>query len=325
MLETSRQACVSAIGIVLFRNMSFPLLPSVNAGDSVVMVAPARWVDEPLVQYTEQWLHEAGLQAIRAPNLLSRRGQLAGTDAQRTADLQWAFDHAEAKAILAMRGGYGSHRCVDMLDLEGIRARPKVFCGFSDMSAVHLHLQRHGLRSVHCAMPSTFAGNSPSSLDSILHILSLGASTLEWDCDLADMNAVGRLYGGNLSVLHSLLCTPSWPQMEDALLFIEDLDEMIYHVDRMLYHMHRAGVFKGVQALLVGGMSDMRDNTTAHGFSTDNPFGRDAHSILKEICKLNGIPLITGVPAGHLQDNRALVLGSLARFELSGGHATLHT
>src|SRR5690606_3224997 len=121
--------------------------------------------------------------------------------------------------------------------------------------------------------------------------------------------AEGKLVGGNLSVLYSLLGSPSAISTQGKILFLEDLDEYLYHIDRMMQNFKRNGVFNQIKGLIVGGMNKMRDNTTEFGFETDNPFGKTAVEIIQETLEEYDFPVVFGFPAGHLNDNRPLVFG----------------
>jgi muramoyltetrapeptide carboxypeptidase len=135
--------------------------------------------------------------------------------------------------------------------------------------------------------------------------------------------AEGRLVGGNLSVLNSILGTGCFPVSEGDILMIEDLDEMFYHVDRMMLQLSRAGVLKKLSGLVIGGFSAMRDNTEHFGFSKDDPFGMSAEEIILGYVKELGIPVMLGAPVGHILQNRPMVLGKRARLSVLNSNTEL--
>lgn len=250
-----------------------------------------------------------------APNLFSEANQFAGSDSSRIADMQWAMDHPTARAIWCARGGYGTVRILDRLDWTRFRSNPKWITGYSDITALHGEVLARGFHSLHAAMPLNVANNTTAALQSLL---------AAWRCEpqslsvqkyplQRDGHVKGVLTGGNLSVLYSVLGSSSEPPLDGAVLFLEDLDEYLYHIDRMLRNMERNGWFRRIAGLAIGGMTDMNDN--------EIPFGATAEESIRAVVDEYDFPVAFGFPAGHLNDNRALELG--ARVELrvdeSGG------
>lgn len=287
--------------------------PALQPGDSIRLIATARYVQEELVQSTEERLKKEGFQVARGKNLMARHFQFAGTDAQRKADLQTAMDDPDVKAIFVMRGGYGSHRILEGLDFKGIKAQPKWLVGFSDVTAIHGLFQSEGIATLHAAMPSTYYQSSEEVVAEIPGILKAGQGT-DWVLETHEMSipgeAEGRLVGGNLSVLISILGTGCFSVSEGDILMIEDLDEMLYHVDRMMLQLSRAGILQKLSGLIIGGFSAMKDNTTTFGFSKDDPFGMSAEEIILGYVRELGIPVMVGAPVGHILENRPIVLGA---------------
>jgi len=272
-------------------NLSPPFLVD---GDTVHLVSSARAISQELIKLATDELALHGLRALATTNLTAEDYQMAGSDVVRAAAVQEAIDSHESKAVLFMRGGYGTQRIIDRLDFSQFVKRPKWLIGFSDVTCLHSHLNNHlGVQSIHHAMASTFKATSRAALDGGYEMLKGGTKATTFTS--VDVNvpgeASGRLVGGNLSVIHTMIGTPSAFKAEGSILFIEDLDEMLYHLDRMLLHMRRANQFDGLKGVLIGGFSEMRDNTKAHGFSSDNPFGKDAYGILKEHLVGLGVPI----------------------------------
>lgn len=285
--------------------------PYLELGDKIAIVASARKIDAAALQAPLEEIRKWGLEPVLGPNIHTQDRQFAGTDKQRAADIQWAMDDPSIKAILFARGGYGTVRLLDLLDFSRFKEVPKWIAGYSDITILHGHLQtQFGMESLHSTMPISFPENSDEAKDSLRNALfgKLDRYEVEAKC-LSEGEAEGILVGGNLSLLYCALGTPEQPDTNGAILFLEDLDEHLYHVDRMAQALKRAGVFDGINGLVLGGLTDMRDKTTAHGFKDDDPFGRTAEEIILEALGRTDIPICSEFPAGHLDDNRCLILG----------------
>lgn len=303
--------------------MSLIQPPLLSDGDGIHLVATARYVSEDLVEQTCAIIETAGFRPLTGKNLQNRSHQFAGTDEERAEDLQAALGHPHAHAILAMRGGYGSQRVLDLVDLTGLSSSPKWVCGFSDITALHGSLQRIGVQSLHCAMPSVFSTTEQEAVDGLFNTLKQGPSDLSWSTNSPQMDTSGMLVGGNMSVLHTMIGTNSFPEMDGSILFLEDLDEMLYHIDRMMVHFKRAGLLDRLNAIVLGGLTDMRDNTMIHGFSSNDPFGSSAVEIVERIARQSDVPCVVGLPAGHVPRNLPLVLGAEVRLQVVDGTASM--
>ena len=283
-------------------------IPLLKKGDRVALAAPARAVspDEmaPAIGMLESW----GLQVIVPEGLYSREGQLAGDDSHRAALLQLLLDDPEVKAIFCCRGGYGTVRIIDRLDFSRFAQKPKWIIGYSDVTVLHCHLHRIlGLPTLHATMPINFppdGSETPATRSLRRTLFSEGTTDYQWDAHPLNRHGCveAPVVGGNLSILYSLLGSTSQPDTRGKILLIEDLDEYLYHIDRMMQALRRAGMLDGLAALLVGGLTDMHDNTV--------PFGRTAAEIVAETVAGKDYPVIFGAPFGHLGDNNlALPLG----------------
>ncbi len=280
----------------------FVLPPYLKAGDTIAICAPARKVSEeemrPAVATFESW----GLRVRMSYNLFDEYHQFSGSDKQRAADLQTLINDPEVKAIISARGGYGCARLLPLLDLSPLKNNPKWLVGYSDFTVLHLALHRLGVQSFHATMPISFADKQG------VHSLraALFGETLNQQFPAHELNikgiAQGRLVGGNLSIIYSLQGTPAALLPDNAILFIEDLDEYLYHVDRMMMNLELSGQLGRIKGLLVGGMSDMKDNTI--------PYGKNAVEIIHEHVSKFHIPVAFGFPAGHQQPNFAMRFGA---------------
>lgn len=298
--------------------------PSLKLGDTIQLIAPSRWADEQLIQEAEELINEWGYSASRAENLGARWGQLGGTDEQRAQDFIAAWENQDVKAVWALRGGYGAQRILERVE-QHVSGLGKAYIGFSDSTAIHGLLQAKGYNSIHAAMHSTVAETEVNDMAALKSLLLRGPEDLLFESLDADVagEAEGRLIGGNLSILQTMVGTPSFEVRKGDILFIEDLDEMLYHLDRMLLHLERASILNMLGGILVGAMSDMRDNTIACGFSQDNPFGQSTREVLKQRLAGLGIPIAMGFPAGHGVRNYPLVMGANVRVKVSSASNSL--
>lgn len=284
--------------------------PPLQKGDSIGLLSTARKISKEELNYTLNLFKEWGLKVKLSPHLFAEDHQFAGTDEQRLADLQSFIDNPNIKAIICVRGGYGTVRIIDELNFLSLNNHPKWICGYSDVTVLLNKLGNLGFESVHSSMPINFENNSAESLESLRKILF--GMDLSYDIEAHPFNrsgkCEGRVTGGNLSMLYSQLGSPTAIDTEGKILFLEDLDEYLYHIDRMMHNLKRNGYFEKLAGLIIGGMSDMNDNTI--------PFGKSAEEIIKEIIEPYNFPVCFGFPAGHLDDNRALIFGRKVSLEV---------
>ena len=258
----------------------------------------------------ESW----GLRVQLGATIGAEDHQFAGPDALRRTDLQRALDDPGIRAVLCARGGYGTARLLDGLDLRGFQAHPKWVAGFSDPTALLAHLWRHTRTlSIHATMPVLMGRPEHETADESLRQLLFG-EPLSYAAPPHPLNrpgaARGRLIGGNLTVLHTLLGTASDVDWTGAILLLEDLDEYLYHVDRMLGHLARTGKLVGLAGLVVGHFSLMRDNTV--------PFGHAAYDIIRQHIAAFDFPVGFGFPAGHEPLNTAFLHGAEVALTVDG-------
>ena len=282
-----------------------------KAGDTVALVCTARKFfpedAKPAIDLLESW----GLNVILGATIGLDNFQLGGTDIERAADFQAQLDDENVKAIWCARGGYGTVRIIDALDFSKFKKRPKWIMGFSDVTVLHSQLNIERVASLHSIMPYTVP-NAPEEVKDTLRKALFGETIsytiLSKSYDVKG-TASGELVGGNISILYSLLGSKSAIDTKDKILFIEDLDEYLYHIDRMMYNLKRNGYFENVKGIIVGSMTDMHDN--------EIPFGQNEVQIITEIAKENRIPIAFQFPAGHQSDNRTLILGQQVAFEVN--------
>ena len=283
--------------------------PNLQKGDSIAIVATARKNIDDNLKPAIEWLKNWGLNVKIGTTIGLDLNQLAGTDLQRAADFQAQLDNPNIKAIWCVRGGYGTVRMLDLLDFTTFIKNPKWIVGFSDVTVLHNHLNTMGFKSIHGIMP--ISSKSTKLAKETLRIALFG-EPLSYKIAPHPMNRFGKgtgeLVGGNLSILYSVLGSKSAINCDNKILFIEDLDEYLYHIDRMLMNLKRCGCFENLNGIVVGAMTKMKDN--------DIPWGKNALEIIEDITENYKIPIVFNFPAGHIADNRALILGSSVSMEI---------
>ena len=290
---------------------------SLQRGDLVAIVTTARKIDRSAIQKAIELLESWGLNAVVGKTIGKADHQFGGTDADRITDFQEAMDNDAVKAIWCARGGYGTVRLLDSLDFTKFSMNPKWVVGFSDVTALHSHIHNLGVQTIHGLMPITVESSTPAALISLKNALFGDVLRHEVPCESKNKygEATGEIVGGNLSMLYSLLGSNSAIKTSDKILFIEDLDEYLYHVDRMMMNLKRNGYFGNLKGLIIGGMTEMNDNTI--------PFGKTAEEIILDNIKEFDFPVCFNFPAGHLKDNRALIFGRCVVFNTQKEGTTL--
>ncbi len=282
-----------------------------QAGDTVALTCPARSISFKEIEYALAILQSWGLQVEIGDTLDKSYHQFSDTDYNRAKDFQKLLDNPAVKAIISCRGGYGTVRIIDKLRYDRFLEYPKWIVGYSDISILHIHLNcTMGVSSLHATMPINFSTNTKEALESLRK--SLFGETLKYEFPTHSLSVLGdmegEIIGGNLSLIYSALGTKTIFNTSDKIIFIEDLDEYLYHIDRMIIALLRAGKFQGIKGIIVGALSDMKDNTI--------PFGKNAEEIIYEHTHNLGFPIAFGFPAGHIADNRALKLGQRAKLSI---------
>lgn len=291
--------------------------PYLQKGDTVALVATARKNIDDNLKPTIDLLKSWGIEAVIGSSIGLDYHQLAGTDEQRAGDFQKQLDNPNIKAIWCVRGGYGTVRMLDLLDFTKFKQHPKWVIGFSDVTVLHNHLNTMGYKSIHGVMPVTIPRATPAAISSMKS--SLFGEPLSYSIPPHAMNrfgqGTGEIVGGNLSILYSLLGSPSAIDCKDKILFIEDLDEYLYHIDRMMMNLRRNGCIENLKGIIIGGMTKMKDNEV--------PWGKNALEIIDDVTKKYNIPVIFNFPAGHIQDNRALIMGSKISIDVNASGSTV--
>ena len=288
-------------------------------GDKVIILSTARKIQKEELDTAIGIIKSWGLEPLLGETIGAESNQYAGSDAIRTDDFQKALNDPNIKAIFCARGGYGTIRMLDALDFSIFQSSPKWIIGYSDVTVLHAHIhQNFGVESLHANMPITYPSSGDNeSTKSIWKALSSSHLNYTWDSHSLNKtgSAEAMLIGGNLSVLYSILGSNSEIDTRGKILFLEDLDEYVYHIDRMMINLRRSGKLEKLKGLIIGGMSDMNDNAI--------PFGKSAEEIILEHCKDYNYPVAFNFPAGHIDDNRALIIGRCSKLNVENNSCSL--
>ncbi len=285
-----------------------------KTGDIIGIIAPAGQLrDQDGFRTGIKLLAEMGFEPRFPRELWPGTGYLADTDARRAEEFNKMWADPEVSALLTLRGGYGSLRMAGMIDLEQVRRQPKFLIGFSDITVLHNYLCRKtGLVSLHGPTLSTLAQSDKDTLERFHQCL-----TGSWRTTLqmkgvevlrGEAETRGRLIGGNLSTLLSLLGTPFEPEFAGAILFLEDVGEPLYRIDRMLTQLWLAGKLQKLAGIILGDFSLGRDMDT-------NEKNRHHETIWNRVLQLTSdtqIPAWGGFPIGHGSANMTLPHGAQA-------------
>ncbi|HEX4886471.1 MAG TPA: LD-carboxypeptidase [Luteibaculaceae bacterium] len=272
-------------------------------GDTVAIVATARKITRAEVEPAVIDLENRGYQVILGPNLFETCNQFAGTVDQRLEALQWALDHPDVSLIWCARGGYGTMQLMDRLLIDREKLKKKTLAGFSDITALHLWFNALEIPTVHSTMPLSWPTNTDLCRNLFFETIEGKAINYLWTPSHPGRNgiAAGKLMGGNLSLIYALMGTPYFPDLTGAILFLEDLDEYRYHIDRMMTALRLKGVLGQLAGLVVGGMTDMKDNSVSYGMSVEE-------IILSKVADYQ-YPVVFDAPAGHINNNLSLRFG----------------
>lgn len=291
--------------------------PSLQKGDKVAIVALASKLNpddiQPAIQYMQDnW----GVEVVIGESVGASYFGFAGTDEVRAGDFQKMLDDTSIKAIFSARGGYGSSRLINTIDFTIFKQHPKWVIGFSDITAVHSHIQSLGFQSLHAPMPKTFMKDD-YSLETLKAFLFGRNQRYEISGDDLDKSgtAEGQITGGNLCLLAHLIGSPSDISWDGKILFIEDVSEYLYNIDRMMIQLKRAGKLRNLKGLIAGSFTDSKEN--------DEPFGKTPYEIIAEHVAEYDYPVAYGLPAGHYIANWAIPCGRVVRLEVNASESVL--
>ncbi|MEE1946362.1 LD-carboxypeptidase [Pedobacter sp. KR3-3] len=277
--------------------------PYLKKGDQIAIVCPAKKLPKPIdkaIAILQDW----GLEVVLGETVSASYHQFAGTDELRKNDLQKYLDDPNIKAIIAGRGGYGTLRIIDELDFTAFLQQPKWLIGFSDITVLLSHaFAELQTQSIHAQMPYTFADSTPEALQSLKKALFGETVTYNYSSSFKGRNgqAEGQLIGGNLTLLIAVEGSVSEMDYTDKILFIEDVGEHEYAIDRMMRILKRKGKLAQLKGLVVGAFNEVAEESI--------PFGQSPQEVIWELVKEYDYPVCFDFPTGHIDDNRAMVLG----------------
>ena len=306
---------------------------ALREGDTVGLITPATYVSDPDALATaERTLRYLGLNPKFGRNVRKRDGYLAGTVEHRLEDLHAMFADPEVKGVFPIRGGYGSPHLLDRIDYDLIRRNPKIFVGYSDITAMHLAIhKRTGLVTFHG--PAPLSGYTEYTIEHLRRALfvekPLGTLTNPPETNqlrprhtlrtIRPGTAKGRLIGGNLSLIVATMGTPFEIDTRGAIFFIEDVGEQPYQIDRMLTNLRLAGKLQAAAGIVFGECSDCGPRDYKPSFASTLSLGE----VLDEILGRLNIPVLTGLTIGHTADQLTLPIGVMATLDADKGQLTI--
>lgn len=280
--------------------------PFLQPRDKIGIVATGKKIDIADLSAAIDILTSWQLVIERGAYLISNEhNYLSASDEHRILDLQTMINDPEIKAIVFARGGYGTTRILDQVDFSPMKTSPKWLVGFSDITALHLHLYRMGIESIHGTMPVLFSSPaSGPSVESLKNALFGRPDELKADANSNNRSgtATGRVVGGNLSLICDAIGTLSDPELTDAILVLEEIEEHYYKIDRMLTHLRRTGKLERLAGLVIGHFTDARDTVPA--------FGETVEEIVLGKVRSYGYPVAFNFPTGHENPNLSWLHGS---------------
>ncbi|MFN0728699.1 S66 peptidase family protein [Polaribacter gochangensis] len=282
--------------------------PYLQKGDTIAIVAPAgiltdrKDVIDKAKELAESW----GLHVVYGTHLFDTAGHFSATDENRAEDFQTAMDNPNIKAIWAGRGGYGTVRILDRLDYTKFIESPKWVIGYSDITALHSHLNVLGYETIHAMMGTSLGDDAEKIVETLKSFKkSIFGEQLSYSLVSVKENVEGigkgELIGGNLSLLASMLGSESEMNADGKILFIEEVGEYKYSMDRMLQSLKRAGFFDNCKGIIVGDISKIKTNSLKWGSSMEQ--------LILDVVADYDFPVLFHFPAGHEPDNRALIFG----------------
>lgn len=303
--------------------------PRLRAGMTIGLIAPASPFSEEKRLAAHQNLGAMGFQIRESAHLYAQNGYLAGSDAQRVEDLHWAFSDPAIDAVWCIRGGYGCSRLLPLIDFDLIGRHPKVLIGYSDVTALHLAIQQHtGLVTFHGPVAaSEFPENTLRHFHSVLmepvapytvHIpdaAELPQDIVYQPFVITPGQASGKLTGGNLTLLAALVGTPFAPSYKNKIVFLEDVGEQPYRIDRMLTQMLQGSDLAKAAGIALGVFADCKPKGDSPSLTLQETL-RDRFANL-------GIPVVYGIPFGHVAHQMTFPYGIQAALDATLGQLTL--
>jgi muramoyltetrapeptide carboxypeptidase len=283
--------------------IKFP--PFLNSTDKIGIVPPASKISLSYIHSAKSLLESWGVEVVLSSNYDRMHFEFAGTDTERLQALQQMLDDKKIKCIFCARGGYGTSRIIDMLDLTLFKKNPKWIIGFSDITVLLNKLFIDHIGSIHGPMPLNFVESGATDSLQILRRFLFEGTYPEIHFKSPGTNkpgfAEGQILGGNLTMLTNSIGTSTHVNLKDKILFIEDIDERIYRIDRMIIHLKRSGMLKDLKGLVIGHFTKIDDPTN---------FGYSINEIILSHTEEYDYPVCFGAPIGHIMPNHPVIIGS---------------
>ena len=272
---------------------------SIKVNSTIGVVSPSYWLDENVLKNTAKFFTDLGYNIKISKSNSLQWGPFAGTPQERADDLHRMFADPKIDAVMCARGGYGANRVLPLLDYDLIRKNPKIFIGYSDITAYLTSItQKTNLVTFHGPMLTTYKKSWINYNYNLMNRVLTGENNINIEPPeslktriLKDGTASGRLWGGNMSLLINRLGTSDALNTNGVILFLEDIDEYLYSFERMLVQMRTSGMFDQINGLIVGELEDIRDQEVR--------FGRNTDEIILDICGDLDIPIVSNFPCGH--------------------------
>lgn len=309
----------AAASEIPYANTHHKIPPYLKTGDTIGIISPSGYISLadiiPAVQLIQSW----GFKVEIGDNTGKKDFIYGGTDEERTADLQQMLDTPEIKAIMCARGGYGLVRIIDRLNFKQFKKNPKWLIGFSDITALHCHINRNfGIATLHSKMCNSFPDDwtkadaiQIATIQSIRQAIT--GESLGYSSPAVEQNRPGKveaeLVGGNLSLIATLSGTPSDLDTNGKILFVEDTHEYLYNIDRMFWNLKQSGKLSRLAGLIIGGFQLKPD-------IEGEEFGKTIYDIVTEKVKEYTYPVCFDFPVGHQKNNFALKCGVRHTFEV---------
>jgi len=273
--------------------------PALKPNATIGILSPSSWMNESDLKLAIAVFEEKGYHLVLGESVFLKDHTFAGTPEQRANDINSMFANPDIDAIICARGGYGANRVLPLLDYDLIKANPKIFMGYSDVTAFLTSItQKTGLVTFHGPMLSSFKKGMVDYNFELIEKTLFGYESITIQSPrelqrrvLKSGKTEGPLWGGNMCLLINRLGTPDQLNTDGTILFIEDIGEYLYAIDRMMVHMKKAGMFDNIKGLIIGELVDMKDY--------DEPFGKSTDEIVMDVCGDLEIPIISNFPCGH--------------------------
>ena len=271
----------------------------IKVNSTIGVVSPSYWLDENVLKNTAKFFTDLGYNIKISKSSSLQWGPFAGTPEERADDLHRMFADPKIDAIMCARGGYGANRVLPMLDYDLIRKNPKIFIGYSDITAYLTSItQKTNLVTFHGPMLTTYKKSWINYNYNLMNMVLTGENNINIEPPeslktriLKDGTTSGPLWGGNMSLLINRLGTSDALNTNGVILFLEDIDEYFYSFERMIVQMRTAGMFDQINGLIIGELKNIKDQEVK--------FGKDTDQIILDICGDLDIPIVSNYPCGH--------------------------